>query len=58
VRNTEDGAVEIVAQGPLSRLQELVERCRRGPAAAKVTAVDVVWEEEVISELSGFHIRR
>jgi len=35
-RNCDDGAVEIVAAGPRSALDALVEAARRGPAFARV----------------------
>jgi acylphosphatase len=57
VRNTPDGAVEIVAEGPLPQLEDLVERCHQGPLAAKVTRVEVQWED-VRSDLNGFQVRR
>lgn len=57
VRNTADGAVEIVAEGPSSRLKDLAERCHRGPPAARVTAVELQWEEAQ-GGLSGFEMRR
>jgi acylphosphatase len=39
VRNRADGSVEIQAIGSRDRLDALVQACRTGPAAAKVTSV-------------------
>jgi acylphosphatase len=44
VRNCEDGSVEAAAEGPREALEEWVAWCRRGPPAARVTAVDLTWE--------------
>lgn len=41
VRNLPDGAVELEAEGPAVAVDALVAWCRRGPALARVTAVDV-----------------
>ena len=41
VRNRVDGSVEAMATGPQAALDELVARARRGPAGARVDAVDV-----------------
>ncbi len=42
VRNTPDGAVEVVAAGTSKALNELEARLHEGPDAAKVTAVEAV----------------
>ncbi len=43
VQNCSDGAVELVAEGEISQLQELVEWCRKGPPHAVVTNVKIEW---------------
>ena len=44
VRNLPGGAtVEVVAEGPRRALEELLERLRQGPAAARVDDVEVRW---------------
>jgi len=55
VRNTDKGAVEVVAQGRDEQLKELVERCKQGPKAARVDKVEV--KEERVSDFDGFEIR-
>jgi len=40
VRNRSDGAVEAVFEGPSDRVESLVDWCRRGPAGARVDAVE------------------
>ena len=44
VRNTADGDVEAVFEGPPRAVDELVAWCRKGPAWAKVDQVDVADE--------------
>jgi acylphosphatase len=39
VRNRRDGTVEALVQGDADALERLVAWCRRGPPAARVTAV-------------------
>lgn len=39
VRNRDNGTVEILAIGPVEKLDVLEAACRRGPVAANVTAV-------------------
>lgn len=43
VKNREDGAVEVVAEGSRKTLEELVERCQRGPEMSWVKNVDIQW---------------
>lgn len=47
VRNLRDGRVEVVAEGPAEKLESLVEWMQRGPSHARVTGVEVEWEEAV-----------
>jgi acylphosphatase len=54
-RNLPDGRVEIVAEGDPEALDKLVEWCRQGPPAARVTAVEVHAEEP--EGLVGFTVR-
>jgi acylphosphatase len=45
VRNCPDGTVEAVFEGDEARVESMVGWCGRGPAGARVDAVDVKWEE-------------
>lgn len=55
VRNTEDGAVEIVAQGGTEALTHFVHWCRQGPPRAKVEKVETA-PHPVSQERQGFQI--
>lgn len=41
VRNRSDGSVEAVAHGPTRQVEEFIAVCMKGPAGAKVSAVDL-----------------
>ena len=43
VRNTHDGAVELVAEGRRDQLQQLVAWCHVGPRGALVTDLEERW---------------
>lgn len=43
VRNREDGAVELEAEGTEAALNVLIAWCRKGPRFAEVASVDVEW---------------
>ena len=45
VRNLPDGRVEAVFEGPEADVQALVDWCHQGPPSARVTDVEVVWED-------------
>jgi len=55
VRNMPDGRVEAVFEGREVLIEQAIIACKRGPAGARVTNVDVTWEP-VVGE-KGFHIR-
>lgn len=44
VRNMPDGRLEATFEGEESDVKALVDFCRKGPPAAKVTNVDIRWE--------------
>ncbi len=44
-RNLPDGSVEVVAAGPLDDLQRLVDYLHRGPDLARVTGVELDWND-------------
>jgi acylphosphatase len=56
VHNTSDGRVEAVFEGEKGKVEELIEFCRRGPSGARVTNVDVKWED-FTGEFDRFKIR-
>lgn len=56
VANLPDGAVRCVAEGDLASLETLVERLRRGPAAALVEQVLTAWPPPT-GEFSSFSLR-
>ena len=45
VQNLPDGRVEAVFEGEKDNVDELIEFCRKGPPGAKVTIIEVTWEE-------------
>ena len=54
-RNLHDGSVEVVVQGPREAAEALVEACRKGPASARVDAVNSV-EAAPGDDLAGFRV--
>ena len=44
VINCPDGSVEAVAEGPKSKIEELIAWCHQGPDGARVNQVEVRWE--------------
>jgi acylphosphatase len=55
VRNTADGAVEAVFEGPEHAVEALVAFCADGPPRARVDRVDV--REEPPEGIDGFAVR-
>ena len=56
VRNTEDGRVELVANGTQMEIHQLTDWCQSGPPGARVTSVRCS-EEPVDSPLGAFELR-
>ena len=56
VRNLPDGRVEAVFEGEEQAVKALVEYCRHGPSYAKVTNLEVGWEE-YRGEFDDFQMR-
>jgi len=56
VKNSSDGSVEVVFDGPEPAISAAVQMCRRGPAAAVVEDV-VVMEDVSADPFDGFTIR-
>ena len=55
VRNTAEGTVEAVVEGPAEAVEAIVAWCRTGPPDARVTAVEV--REEPPEGHVGFVVR-
>ena len=55
VRNTWEGTVEAVFEGPAGAVERLVAFAHRGPPSARVERVEVVEEDE--EGLTGFTVR-
>jgi len=43
VKNTDDGGVEVLAQGSKETIEKLVKFCEKGPFLAEVKSVSVEW---------------
>jgi len=56
VRNREDGAVEVEAEGSRAALERLLVALRRGPDGARVTGVEAAWSERD-QPPRAFHVR-
>ncbi|MCW4035066.1 MAG: acylphosphatase [Candidatus Bathyarchaeota archaeon] len=56
VRNLSDSRVEATFEGEKQDVEKVVEFCRNGPRLAKVTNVDVEWQDYV-GEFTDFRIR-
>ena len=56
VRNTDDGSVEVVAEGPEERLRQLEAALRDGPRLANVDSVEARWSDTLESH-EGFEPR-
>lgn len=57
VRNRDDGSVELCGEGSRAQLDALIEWCRKGPAFARVDAIEVDWAAAE-GNFVGFEIRR
>jgi acylphosphatase len=55
VTNRHDGAVEAVLEGDEEAVEVIVDFCRRGPAGAHVSGVEV--HDEAPTGAAGFEIR-
>jgi acylphosphatase len=56
VRNLPDGRVEAIFEGEKGKVDEMINFCKSGPLGARVTRVEVVWEESS-SDYQDFTIR-
>lgn len=57
VKNLPDRRVEAVFEGSRDMVEQAIQKCSEGPAFARVTNIQVTWEER-IEGLSSFEIRR
>jgi acylphosphatase len=55
IRNTPDGSVEAVFEGPPDAVDSMVEWCRHGPPHARVDRIGVT--EEAPEGISSFTVR-
>ncbi len=55
VKNRRDGTVEALFEGDQDRVDALLEWCKEGPAYARVSDVEVEWENYA-GEFSAFDI--
>lgn len=55
-KNMMNGTVEVVAEGPKEKLEDLIEFCKKGPEAAKVSKVNIKFSEAT-REFSNFEVR-
>lgn len=55
VRNREDGAVEVVAEGLKENLEILIQQCHHGPEVAWVEKMEVEWGAAT-DEFVGFEV--
>jgi acylphosphatase len=56
VRNLYDGRVEAVFEGERRSIEQAIRECRKGPPGARVTNVEVAWED-YSEEWKGFEIK-
>jgi acylphosphatase len=56
VRNLRNRRVEAVFEGEKENVERMIEFCGRGPSGARVTDVEVRWEEPT-GEFEGFNVR-
>jgi acylphosphatase len=57
VRNRSDGRVELEAEGTREDVEQFLDWCRRGPAFAEVSRVDVLARENETPTHDGFTIQ-
>ena len=56
VRNLPDGRLEAVFEGEEEAVQALVDFCKQGPSGARVTNMDLTWEDYT-GKLDRFQIK-
>jgi len=56
VKNLRDGRVEAVLEGEQKVIQQAIQKCYAGPPGARVSKIDIQWEQYTGKE-SGFNVR-
>jgi acylphosphatase len=56
VRNLPDDRVEAVFEGDRDKIEKLIQFCKRGPPGARVTKVEVTWEDYT-GQFKSFTVR-
>ncbi len=56
VRNLRDGRVEALFEGEKALIEKAIQSCYEGPPGAKVSHIDVNWEQ-YIGDQKGFFIK-
>ena len=56
IRNLPDGRVEAVFEGEKEGVQKLIEFCKHGPPSARVTNVELTWENYT-GEFASFKMK-
>jgi acylphosphatase len=56
VKNLPAGTVEVIAEGPEDKINELIKFCKNNPGFSNVDKVDVK-EEKATNEFEGFEVR-
>ena len=56
VKNNPDGTVEIVAEGPREKLENLIIWSKKGPALARVDNVKIEWQQASV-EFNTFEVK-
>jgi acylphosphatase len=55
VRNRHDGSVEAVLQGAPQAVEDMLELCRSGPPASRVSRIEIIGEG--VGAFTGFELR-
>ena len=56
VKNLYDGRVEAVFEGKKELIEQAIRKCHQGPPGARVTNIEVKWEE-FMEDIKGFAIK-
>ena len=56
VRNLDDGRVEIIGEGEIQDIENLIQWCKTGPANSRVDKFELS-EENVTDEFENFEVR-